>query len=112
MLGISVQRYVSAAFALSGIMSVVAGFLVAPLTFVNADLGFALGLKGFAAAALGGLGTFGGAVAGGLVLGIAETLSASYLGSAVKDSVSLIILCLILLIRPVGIVGETRVIKV
>jgi len=112
MLGISVKRYVAAAFATSGAVAAVAAFLVGPMTFVTPDLGFSLGIKGFAAAALGGLGTFGGAVAGGLILGLVETLSGAYLGSIVKDSVSLIILCLILVFRPTGLVGEVRVVKV
>jgi len=112
MLGIGVKRYIAVAFATSGAMAAVASFLVGPMTFVTPDLGFSLGIKGFAAAALGGLGTFGGAVAGGLILGVAETLSAAYLGSAVRDSVSLIILCIILVFRPTGLVGEVRVLKV
>ncbi len=112
MLGIGVKRYVAAAFATSGALAAVTAFLVGPMTFVTPDLGFLLGIKGFAAAALGGLGTFGGAVAGGLILGLVETLSGAYLGSIVKDSISLIILCLILLFRPTGLVGEVRVLKV
>jgi branched-chain amino acid transport system permease protein len=112
MLGIGVKRYVAVAFATSGALAAVTAFLVGPMTFVTPDLGFSLGIKGFAAAALGGLGTFSGAVAGGLILGLVETLSGAYLGSIVKDSVSLIILCLILIFRPTGLVGEVRATKV
>ena len=112
MLGISVKRYVAAAFATSGAVAAIGAFLVGPMTFITPDLGFSLGIKGFAAAALGGLGTFGGAVAGGLILGLVETLSGAYLGSIVKDSVSLIILCLILVFRPTGLIGEARAVKV
>lgn len=112
MLGIGVKRYVAAAFATSGAVAGVAAFLVGPMTFISPDHGFSLGIEGFAAAALGGLGTFGGAVAGGLILGLVETLSGAYLGSVVKDSISLVILCLILLFRPTGLVGEVRVVKV
>jgi branched-chain amino acid transport system permease protein len=111
MLGIPVRRYIAGAFVASGVMAAVAGFLVGPMTFASAQLGFALGIKGFAAAALGGLGVFRGAVAGGLLLGIAETLSSTYIGSTLKDSVSLVALCLILIFRPTGILGEARVAK-
>jgi branched-chain amino acid transport system permease protein len=111
MLGIPVRRYIAGAFIASGVMAAVAGFLVGPMTFASAQLGFALGIKGFAAAALGGLGVFRGAVAGGLLLGIAETLSSTYIGSTLKDSVSLVALCLILIFRPTGILGEARIAK-
>ncbi|MGE0735026.1 MAG: branched-chain amino acid ABC transporter permease [Alphaproteobacteria bacterium] len=111
MLGIPIKAYIVGAFAVSGVMAAMAGFLVGPLTFVSAQLGFALGIKGFAAAALGGLGSFRGAVVGGILLGVAETLSATYLGSSVKNSVSLVALCLILIFRPTGLFGESPVKK-
>ena len=112
MVGIGVQRYIAVAFATAGAMAAVTSFLVGPMTFVTPELGFSLGIKGFAAAAPGWAGTFGGAVAGGAILGLAETLSGAYLGSAVRDSVSLVILCIILVFRPTGLVGEVRVLKV
>jgi branched-chain amino acid transport system permease protein len=111
LLGIPVKRMIAVAFAASGLMAAVAGFLVGPMTFVSASLGFALGIKGFAAAALGGLGSFRGAVAGGIILGAAETLSATYIGSTLKDSVSLVTLCLILVVKPTGLFGDTPVTK-
>lgn len=111
LLGIPVRRTIAGAFAVSGIMAAAAGYLVGPMTFVSAQLGFALGIKGFAAAALGGLGAFRGAAAGGLILGVSEALSNTYIGSSVKDSVSLLALCLILVIRPTGLFGEARVVK-
>ena len=89
MLGIQVSRYIAAAFAIAGLMATLASFLIGPLTFVNANFGFSLGIKGFAAAALGGLGTLGGAVIGGLVLGLAETVSSTYVSSDLKDLITL-----------------------
>ncbi len=112
LLGISVSRSVTIALAISGGMAAVAGFLIGPITFVSAGLGFALGIKGFAAAALGGLGSFRGAAAGGMILGVAETLAVSVIGSALKDSVALVILCLILVVKPTGLFGEAPVAKV
>ncbi len=112
MLGIQVSRYIAAAFAIAGLMATLASFLIGPLTFVNANFGFSLGIKGFAAAALGGLGTLGGAVIGGLVLGLAETVSSTYLSSDFKDLITLSILYFILIFRPTGLVGEAQVVKV
>ena len=111
LLGIHVQRYIAGAFALSGILAAVAAVLIGPLTFVGAALGFTLGIKGFAAAALGGLGTFRGAVLGGLLLGIGETFAALYISSASKDSVALLALAALLILRPAGLLGQARITK-
>lgn len=112
LLGINVGHYIAAAFAVAGAMATLAAFLIGPLTFVNANFGFSLGIKGFAAAALGGLGTLGGAVIGGLILGLAETLSSAFIGSDYKDIIVLSVLYLILIFRPMGLVGEVHVAKV
>jgi branched-chain amino acid transport system permease protein len=112
MLGIGVNRYVGAAFALAGGMAGLTAFLVGPLTFVSAQFGFTLTIKGFAAAALGGLGTFRGAVVGGFVLGLTETFVSTYVGSGLKDIVSLVALSMILIFRPRGLVGEPQIVKV
>jgi branched-chain amino acid transport system permease protein len=111
LLGIEVRRYIAGAFALSGAMAALGAFLIGPVIFVSAALGFSLGIKGFAAAALGGLGTFRGAVAGGLLLGVAEALASRYVGSSSKDSVALLVLSLILIFRPTGILGEAQIVK-
>lgn len=112
MLGIPVRTCTIAAFALAGAMGAVAAFLVGPLTFINPQLGFALGIKGFAAAALGGLGSFRGALAGGLVLGAAEAVGGAYIAAGMKDSIALVALCVMLTFRPTGLFGEMRVTKV
>jgi branched-chain amino acid transport system permease protein len=112
MLGIGVNRYVGGAFMLAGGMSGLTAFLVGPLTFVSAQLGFALTIKGFAAAALGGLGTFRGAILGGFLLGLTETFVSTYVSSGLKDIVSLFALCIILVFRPYGLIGEPRTVKV
>ena len=111
LLGIGVDWYIGGAFALSGVMATIAAILVGPMTFVSSQLGFVLGIKGFAAATLGGLGTFRGAVAGGVLLGVVEALTARYAGSSYKDSISLVILGAILILRPGGLLGEVRVSK-
>jgi branched-chain amino acid transport system permease protein len=67
-----------------------------------------LGLKGFAAAILGGLGSFPGAIAGGLLLGLLESLGAGYLSSAYKDVIAFVIILAVLFVRPDGILGAIR----
>jgi len=112
LLGINVGQYIGAGFAIAGMIATLAAFLIGPLTFINANFGFALGIKGFAAAALGGLGTLPGAVVGGLILGLTETFSTTFIGSDFKDIMVLSMLYLILIFRPRGLVGETHVAKV
>lgn len=111
MLGIRVDRYIAAAFALSGVLAAIVAFLIGPITFVGPHLGFALGLNGFAAAALGGLGTFRGAIVGGFLLGTAEMFSSFYISSSLKESIALIALSLVLIFRPTGLLGEPRLVK-
>ena len=77
-----------ASFGLAAALGAIAGVLIAPITFTSYDVGVMLGLKGFAAAMLGGLGSFAGAVAGGLVLGLLESLGAGFVSSAYKDAIA------------------------
>ncbi|MGI4815603.1 MAG: branched-chain amino acid ABC transporter permease [Janthinobacterium lividum] len=106
LMGVSPQRTATFAFVLAGVIGGAAGALLAPLASTNYENGIALGLKGFAAAMLGGLGSPFGAVLGGVILGISETLAAGYVSSAYKDAVSLILLLAILLLRPQGLLGK------
>jgi len=71
-----------------------------------------LGLKGFAAAVLGGLGSGPGAVLGGLLLGVAESLSAGYLSSAYKDAIAFVLMLAMLFFMPTGILGSRAVERV
>jgi branched-chain amino acid transport system permease protein len=81
--------------------------LVASIVYANFDLGL-IGIKSFAAAVLGGFGHVGGAMAGGLLLGLIETIGAYYISSAFKDIIAYSLLILILLARPQGIFGAGR----
>lgn len=106
LMGISPKRAAIIAFALAGLIGGAAGALLAPVASAHYDNGMFLGIKGFAAAILGGLGHPAGAVVGGIILGLAESLTAGYLSSAYKDAVSLVLLLAILLLRPQGLLGR------
>lgn len=104
--GISVNHMVLLSFAMSAALGAVAGIIIAPITTTSYDVGFMLCLKGFAAAVLGGYGNMPGAILGGLILGVSESLAAGLVSSAYKDAVAFIILILVLFIRPTGLLGE------
>jgi branched-chain amino acid transport system permease protein len=106
LVGISVRRVLLVSFALSAALGALAGILVAPISFTSWDVGVMLGLKGFAAAILGGLGSGPGAVAGGLALGLVESLGAGYLSSAYKDVFAFLIILAALVFLPDGLFGR------
>ena len=87
-------------------LGAVAGILIAPITLTAWDVGVMLGLKGFAAAILGGLGSGPGAVVGGLALGVVESLGAGYLSSAYKDAIAFVIILAVLFFMPSGLLGK------
>ena len=104
--GVNVRFILFLSFALSAGLGAIAGILIAPITMTSWDVGVMLGLKGFAAAILGGLGNGMGAVVGGLVLGIAESLGAGYVSSAYKDAIAFIIILAVLFFMPSGLFGK------
>jgi branched-chain amino acid transport system permease protein len=106
LVGISVRRVLLVSFALSAALGALAGILIAPITFTSWDVGVMLGLKGFAAAILGGLGSGPGAIAGGLALGLIEALGAGYLSSAYKDVFAFVLLLAALVLLPNGLAGR------
>lgn len=112
LVGIDTRRVWLVAFALSGALGAIAGTLAAPITMTSYDAGLMLGLKGFVAATLGGLGSGAGAVAGGLVLGLAEAMTAGYISSAYKDAVPFALILLVLFFLPRGIFGSKAVDRV
>ena len=106
--GIDVRTVALVSFGLAAALGAVAGVLVAPITYTSYDVGVMLGLKGFAAAILGGLGSFPGAVAGGLLLGVLESFGAGFVSSAYKDAIAFAIILAVLFVRPDGLLGELR----
>lgn len=97
LMGISVDRMSLLAFALAGGLGAVAGIVIAPITYATYDMGLMLGLKGFVAAVLGGLVSPPGAILGGFLLGILESLAAGLVSSGYKDAVAFLVLILICL---------------
>lgn len=93
------------AFVGSGALGAAAGIFIAPVTMTTYDMGFMLGIKGFVAAVIGGLSNVGGAVLGGLLLGVLESYSAGLISSGLKDGLAIIILLAVLVLRPQGILG-------
>lgn len=106
LMGISVRRVLAVSFALSAALGALAGILIAPIAFTAWDTGVMLGLKGFAAAILGGMGSGPGAIAGGLALGLLEALGATYLSSAYKDVFAFLIIVAALVFLPNGLLGR------
>ena len=105
MMGINTRFILLIAFGLSAMLGAIAGIIVAPITTTSYDVGVMLGLKGFVAAVLGGLGSAVGAIVGGLILGIAEAMAAGYISSNYKDAVPFVIILLILFFLPSGLFG-------
>lgn len=106
LVGINVSRMMLIAYGLSAMLGASAGILVAPITFTSYETGVMLGLKGFSAAILGGMGNPMGAVAGGLLLGLIESLAAGLISSGYKDAIGFVILLLVLFFRPSGLFGK------
>ncbi|GAB4230872.1 MAG: branched-chain amino acid ABC transporter permease [Deltaproteobacteria bacterium] len=105
LMGIHVESMVTLSFAVSALVGAVGGVILAPITLTSYDAGILLGLKGFAACILGGLGNPFGAVVGGVILGILESLGAGLLSSGYKDAVAFVILLALLFLRPSGLFG-------
>jgi branched-chain amino acid transport system permease protein len=104
-MGIPVQRLNGLVWALAAAVAAVAGLLLAPITFVHANMGF-IGLKALPAAVIGGFGSLPGAIVGGLIVGIVEALSGFYLPEGFKDVAAYVVVLLMLMVKPNGLFGE------
>ena len=103
-MGIRVNKVFSLTWTIAAAVGGFAGVLLSPITFVHMNMGF-IGLKAFPAAVLGGFGSIPGAIVGGLVIGVTESMSGVYLPEGWKDIAAFIILILVLILRPEGLFG-------
>ena len=113
MMGINVDRVIAFTFLVGSALAG-AGGVMTGIVFQNIQpyMGFGAGLKAFTAAVVGGIGNIGGAMLGGLIIGVAEQLTTGYLSSAFQDLIVLSVLIIFMLFRPTGILGSAAVQKV
>ena len=105
LVGINTSWLLFMSFAMSAALGALGGILITPITMTSYDVGIMLGLKGFVAAVVGGLGNGLGAVVGGLLVGILEAMGAGYISSAYKDAIPFVLILLILFFMPRGLFG-------
>ena len=103
-MGIPVRRINGLVWGLSAAVAALAGLLLAPITFVHANMGF-IGLKAFPAAVVGGFGSLPGAIVGGLVIGLVEAFAGFYLPEGFKDIAACVVVLVMLVVKPSGLFG-------
>lgn len=113
LLGVNTRRIVTATVMIASAMGGIAGVLVGmSFNYINNEMGLPMGLKGLAIIIFGGMGSVNGAMAGGMILGLAETLVVAYGDSGYRDAIAFVAIILVLLVRPQGLFGaaapETR----
>lgn len=113
LMGIDTNRVISLTFIISGFLACIAGTMVAMYySSIETTMGSSIGTKIFAAAILGGVGVLPGAVVGGLVLGVVETMGSAYISMGYRDAISFTVLIIVLLIMPNGMFGKKAINKV
>ncbi|MBJ7544830.1 branched-chain amino acid ABC transporter permease [Rhodomicrobium udaipurense] len=112
LMGIDTRRVITMSYAMSSMTAAFAGVLVAPVTLTGATMGAVLALKAFAVAIIGGLDSALGAIVGGILLGVIETLTGYYVSTGYKDVPGLILVLIVLAIRPAGLFGRRTIKKV
>ncbi|MCI8506288.1 MAG: branched-chain amino acid ABC transporter permease [Lachnospiraceae bacterium] len=113
LMGVNVNGVISMTFILSAILAGVSGTLVGMYyQMIDFTSGFSIGMKTMAAAVLGGVGSLPGAVAGGLIIGIVESLGAAYISSAYRNAFAFIVLIIVVLFLPNGLFGKEKISKV
>jgi branched-chain amino acid transport system permease protein len=108
LMGVSIERIHTVTFAFGAGLAAAAGALLGPVFLLYPSMGDLASLKAFSVVILGGLGNFGGAALGGLVLGIAEELGAGYISSGYRDAVGFLMIVAVLLLRPSGLFARVE----
>jgi branched-chain amino acid transport system permease protein len=104
-MGIPVKRLNGLVWGLAAGVAAIAGLLLAPITFVHANMGF-IGLKAFPAAVVGGFGSLPGAIVGGVIIGVVEALSGFFMPEGFKDIAAYVVVLIMLMVKPNGLFGE------
>jgi branched-chain amino acid transport system permease protein len=105
LMGVKVNQLINITFWVSGLLGGAAGVLVGVLYAIDPMMGAMAGLKGWAVAVLGGVGSISGAMVAGLMLGLAENLSSSFISSGYRDAIAFVIMIFTLVIKPSGLMG-------
>ncbi len=105
-MGVNSKFIYTITYVISGCLAAVAGIMLAPIYSVNPWMGMLVQTKGLACCVLGGLGSIEGAIVGGLIIGIAESLSVTLIGTAWKDAIAFVILVAVLWFKPTGLFGK------
>ena len=109
LMGINVSLMISLIFGVACALAAAAGMLVAPINYIQVLMGIGILIKAFAAAVIGGFGSLPGAILGGIIVGITESLGAGYLSGSYKDVYAFLLLIFVLMVKPTGLFGiDTR----
>jgi branched-chain amino acid transport system permease protein len=108
LVGLRIDRVYMYTFAVGAVVAALSAVLMAPLTLLSPDMGFALFIKGFAAAVFGGLTSIGGAIIGGLLLGLVEQMAAGYIDSGLQEVAAFVVIVLVMLFIPTGLFGARQ----
>jgi branched-chain amino acid transport system permease protein len=112
LVGINVDAFSGNMWGIAAALGAVAGILVAPVTLLYPDMGAQTLIRAFAAMTLGGFGNLGGAIAGGLAMGVLEQLAGGYVSTALIDVFAFMVIIAVLIIRPNGLFGRAEVVRV
>lgn len=112
LVGIRTDRVYMMAFAVGSLIAAAAAVLMAPLTLLYPDMGFLLFVKGFAAAVVGGLTSLPGAVLGGILVGVVESLAGGYIHSSAMEVAPFLVIMAVLIVRPTGLLDFAKVRRV
>ena len=105
LMGVDVEKLIDLTFAVSGFLGGAAGVLVGVLYAIDPMMGSMAGLKGWAVAVIGGVGSISGAMVAGLALGVAENIASAYISSGYRDVIAFLVMILILVVKPTGLMG-------
>lgn len=111
LIGVNVRAFHESMWGTGLAMGAMAGILIAPISLLHPDLGATFLIRGFAAMTLGGFGSLGGAVVGGLLLGVAEQYFGAYINTALIDITAYLVIVAVLVVRPAGLFGKTVTVR-